>query len=224
MQLTSIPTEQTTAITDLFLAALSLGSALYLRRLRRHPGADPWKATLWTWTFGLLGVASTLGAVAHGFTLSPAAHRLFWQPLNLALGLTIALVVIGAIHDGSGPRVARRALPIMIGVGAAFFAATQFVPGTFLVFVMYEAAAMLAALVIYIYILIARRHSLPGAVLMAAGIATTLVAAAVQASRDIELRLGWSFDNNGVFHLVQIAGLLLLVAGLRTALRDPAAP
>jgi hypothetical protein len=193
-----------------------------LRRLRRHPGADRWKATVWTWTFGLLSLASALGAVAHGFTLSPAAHRLFWQPLNLALGLTIALVVVGAIHDGWGPRVARRTLPIMVGAGAAFFAATQLVPGTFLVFVMYEAVAMLAALVIYI--LIATRRSLPGAVLMAAGIVTTIVAAAVQTNHDIEFGLAWSFDNNGVFHLVQIAGLLFLVAGLRTALRDPSAP
>lgn len=217
MQLTSIPTEQTTAITDLILAALSLGAALYLGHLGRHATADHWKASLWTWTFGLLSVASALGAVAHGFTLSRAAHRLFWQPLNLALGLTIALVVVGAVHDSWGPLVARRTLPFMIGAGVAFFVATQLVPRTFLVFVLYEAIAMLVALVIYVQL--ASRRTLAGAWLMTAGIATTIIAAAVQINHGIEVTLAWRFDNNGVFHLTQMLGLLLLVAGLRTALR-----
>ena len=207
------PTEQTTAITDLILAALSLGSALYLRRYRI---ADPWKASLWAWAFALLSVASGLGAAAHGITLSLAAIRLLWQPINIALGLAIALFVVGAVYDLWGRRVARRLLPLMIGAGLAFFAVNQIVTGTFLVFLIYEAVAMLVALIIYIRI--ARSYSLPGAAFMVAGVLITVVAATFQNNHAIDLVVIWKFDHNGVFHLIQMIGVLALVAGLRAPL------
>lgn len=146
MEFIDIPTEQTTAVTDLILAATSFGSALHLRRYRI---ANPWKANLWVWAFGLLSLASALGAVAHGLKLSLATNRLLWQPLNIALGLAIALFVVGAVYDLWGRRVAGRMLPIVIGIGLAFFAVTQIVTGTFLVLVIYEVVAMLVALIIY---------------------------------------------------------------------------
>jgi hypothetical protein len=49
---------------------------------------------------------------------------------------------------------------------------------------------------------------------MAAAMAVSLAAGAIQAS-SVTVRLGWVFDHNGVFHLVQLAGLALLVVGLR---------
>ncbi len=213
MEFIDSPTEQTTAITDLILAALSLSSALYLRRYRI---ADPWKATLWAWAFVLLSLASGLGAAAHGIRLSLTAIRLLWQPINIALGLTIALFVVGAVYDLSGRRVARRLLPLMIGAGLAFFAVNQIVTGTFLAFLIYEAVAMLVALIIYARI--AFSHSLPGAALMVAGTLLTVIAAAFQNNHAIELVLIWRFDHNGVFHLIQMIAVLALVAGLRAAL------
>lgn len=213
MEFIDIPTEQTTAITDLILSILSLSSALYLLR---HRIADPWKANLWASAFGLLALSSALGVIAHGFRLNPAAIRLFWLPLNLSLGLVIALFVTGAIYDRWGLRASQRMLPIMIGIGLTFFAVTQAVSGAFLVFILYEAVAMLVALVIYVRI--TRNHSLPGAGLMVAGVFITIAAAVFQASHGIELTLLWKFDHNGVFHLVQMVGVLTIVAGLRAAL------
>ncbi len=213
MDLIDSPTEQTTAITDLILAVLSFGCALSVHRRRM---ADPWKATLWVWAFGLLSLASALGAAAHGFTLSPAVHRLLWLPLNMALGLVIALFVVGAIYDLWGLRVARRLLPILIAVGLVFFALAQIITGTFLVFLIYEAVALFLALIIYVQSAKTRGH--PGAKLMVAGVLITIIAAAFQANRSIELTLIWTFDHNGVFHLIQMSGLVALVAGLRAAL------
>ncbi|MGH8646325.1 MAG: DUF6962 family protein [Gammaproteobacteria bacterium] len=213
MEFIDNPTEQTTAITDLILAALSLSSALYLRRYRI---ADPWKVNLWAWAFALLSLASGLGAAAHGITLSLTAIRLLWPPITIALGLTIALFVVGAVYDLSGRGVARRLLRLMIGVGVAFFAINQIVTGTFRVLLIYEGVAMLVALIIYARI--ASRHSLPGAALMVAGTLITLIAAAFQNNHAIELVLIWRFDHNGVFHLIQMIGVLALVTGLRAAL------
>ena len=63
-----------------------------------------------------------------------------------------------------------------------------------------------------------------GTALVAFGVLVTLVAAGIQQS-DVSLTLIWPFDHNGVFHLVQIPGLLFMTAGIRTVLhaQDPAA-
>ena len=138
------------------------------------------------------------------------------MPLNMALGLVIALFVVGAIYDLWGLRVARRLLPILIAIGSAFFALTQIITGTFLVFLIYEGVAMFLALIIYVHSAKTRGH--PGAKLMVAGVLITIIAAAFQANRNIELTVIWTFDHNGVFHLIQMTGLVALVAGLRAAL------
>jgi hypothetical protein len=50
-------------------------------------------------------------------------------------------------------------------------------------------------------------------------IGLNIVAAALQAS-SMRITILWPFDHNGIFHLVQIAGLLTLGAGLRSSLSD----
>ena len=77
---------------------------------------------------------------------------------------------------------------------------------------------MLVALVGYTWL--ACRGKLRGAWWMAAGILVTIVAAGVQASKGISFTLIWSFDHNGVYHLIQMVGMVLLAAGLGRALRS----
>ena len=60
---------------------------------------------------------------------------------------------------------------------------------------------------------------LPGAVWMAAGILVSIVAAAIQATKSIRVNIVWQFDHNGIYHIVQIVGLVLLLAGLRLSLQ-----
>ncbi len=134
----------------------------------------------------------------------------------MALGLTVAMFVVGVIYDQWGLVATRRVLPILIAVAVAFFVVTVLVPGTFLAFIVYEAAAMLFALVVYI--LLAVRGQLTGAAVMAAGITISIIAAAVQASGAVSVTALWEFDHNGIFHLIQIVGVVVLVAGLRMAL------
>ena len=68
------------------------------------------------------------------------------------------------------------------------------------------------------YIWLAARGQLEGAWVMAAGVLITIVAAGIQASEAVFVTLIWAFDFNGIFHMVQMIGLLVLVAGLRIAL------
>jgi hypothetical protein len=87
---------------------------------------------------------------------------------------------------------------------------------SFLAFIIYEAVVMVIALVAYG--VLAVRGRLQGAGLMCAGIAVTIAAAVIQASGSVTARLVWEFDHNGLFHLVQMPGLLLLAAGLKASL------
>lgn len=68
-----IPTERTTAATDLLLAIVALGCVWLLWRCRSH---DPWKAKLWASAFAMLVVASSLGSVAHGLKMPTEINRL----------------------------------------------------------------------------------------------------------------------------------------------------
>ncbi|MEJ2481938.1 MAG: hypothetical protein P8049_02080 [Gemmatimonadota bacterium] len=211
------PTELTTAATDAVLAILAIVALAAIRRRRR---TDPWKADLWSWLLGLLAAASLLGAVAHGFELSERTTDLLWLPLYLFLGLVVALFLVAAIRDDLGEAAARRALPWMVGIGFGFFLITRVGSGSFLVFVAYEALAMLAALGFFADATIRRR--VPGAGLMTLGVGLNLGAAAIQQSPAHLSISGVPFDHNGLFHIVQMAALGVLTAGvLRGFSRSP---
>ena len=215
MRLSPEITELTTAATDAAIAVLAILILLFLQRDRT---ACPFKTGLWSLIFGLLAIGSALGAVVHGLVLPEKVWLGLWQPLYLSLGVTVALFVVAAIGDWSGEQLARRLLvPAVIG-GVFFYGMMVLLGGAFLFFVLYEALAMTTALVLYL--LVWARKRLPGAWLMAAGVGLSLAAAAVQAS-DLAVTVIWPIDHNGLFHLVQIAAMLVLAAGLRVGLRDP---
>ena len=212
MQFNSSAIELTTAATD---AILAIASAFLAAWLCCFPDHRSWKARLWAAVLGLLAVASTLGAIAHGLDLSPAWQNFLWQPLYLALGIDVALFVLGGMYDWCGERVARRLLPGAVLTGVAFYCLTLTMDGAFVVFVAYEGAAMAVALAIYVAL--AARKKSPGAGIMALAIALNIAAAALQAST-VSLTAIWTFDHNGIFHLVQMAALATLAGGLSIGL------
>jgi len=209
---TDNPTEQTTAVTNLILALMAVVAALYVYQIGWH---QPFKAYLWIGAFGLLAIAAILGALAHGIEPSEKSKKLIWHGLYLGLGLLVALFVVAAVYDIRGMVVAIWVLPAMVGIGLLFFCTTLIWPGTFMGFIFYETAAMSIALVGYLGLAITGR--LTGSWLMSVGIFVTLVAAAIQASRSVSFKLIWQFDHNGAYHLLQMVGVGLIVAGLRAA-------
>lgn len=219
MAFNPIVTELTTAATDALLAVLAL---VCIRHLAVRRSADPQKVTLWVLVLALLAVASALGAVAHGLDLSPDILWLLWQPLFLSLGLVVALFVVAAVYDGFGAAAARRLLIPALVAGGAFYLLTLVFPGTFMVFVLYEAVAMLVALALYVRLAI--RDGQKWAWLMVLGIGLNIVAAAIQASGTVRLDLGVPFDHNGVFHLVQMVAIVVLVLGVGGSLDSSGGP
>lgn len=217
MDLVGEATERTTAATD---ALLALAATFAIAMLRRHT-APSFGRAVWQAALAALVLASALGAVTHGLAMPDATRALLWQPLYLSLGVTMALFVVGAVRDWRGDRAGRRALPPMLALAGVFYAITRLTGGDFLAFVVYEATALLASLLVYLRL--ASRQRRPGAAAMAAALAVSLGAGAVQASNLGSVRLLWEFDHNGLFHLVQLLGLALMVAGLRRLL-PPVSP
>ena len=211
MKFTGIETELTTAVTDLFLALVCLiGIGLILRSgIRRTEGQ---RGAVWIGAFGLLAAAGLLGFAAHGLELSPEAERLLWQPLYLSLGWAVSLFAAGVMIDLRGSPLSRWTIAALLAAGGLFYAATLVYSGAFIVFVLYEAAALLFALGAYLHLRFRDRESY--SLWMAAGIAVSIAGAAIQASGPYSLRIVWVFDHNGLFHLVQAVGVALLIKGV----------
>lgn len=208
--LDSSAVEVGTAITNLPLVLVSLAA---MKRLHRRRSIYPFRAWVWLGMFGGLAVASGVGFFAHGFELDAAVRKLLWKSIYAALALTVACFAVGAVRDGWGVAAARRMLPGLLALGAGFFGYTTFQSGSFLPFILYEGAAMVFSLAVYATL--AARGRLAGAAWMTAGVAITLLAAVLQVTRAVTFTLVLPFDHNGVFHLVQLPGLLCLGIGLR---------
>lgn len=215
MELIGSATEQTTAATDLLLALAALAGAGYLHRLPPPSTAR----RIWVMALTAAGLASVLGAITHGLDLSEGLRDALWQPLFLLLGVTVAGFVAGAVGDRWGPRPARRLLPPLLVLAVGFYLLTRRAGGDFLVFVLFQAAGLVAALLVYLGLVRQRR---PGSGFVAAALAVSLGAGAIQADESLGARVIWAFDHNGLYHLVQLAGLALLLWGLaRTLARPP---
>lgn len=213
MDLNPLITEVTTGATDALLGLEAMTCAALIWGLDQR---NPFKVRLWCGILGLLIVASTLGAVAHGLDMSEELRNTLWQPLFLTLGLMLGLIAVAAVYDRWGANAGRRALPMAMVAGVGFYGVTVVTDGLFLVFVAYEAVAMGFALLVYSQLAV---RTQPGAALMAVGVLVTLVAAIAQQT-DWTVTLIWPLDHNGIFHLIQMPGLLLMTLGVRQSLQS----
>jgi hypothetical protein len=216
VELIASTTERTTAATDLVLALAAVAAVV---ALGRH-AAPSLARTVWQAALLSAAAGAALGAAAHGLELAPGTRELLWQPLFFLLGLTVSLFVVGAVASWRGGPAARRLLLPMVGLAVLFYLATRLTGGEFLVFVLFQAGTLLFALVVYLRL---GARGVQGAGLVAAGLAVTLAAGAVQAAEDLTLRLVWPFDHNGIYHLVQLGGLAVLTRGLMRVLPRTAA-
>jgi len=214
MEFISIPTEQTTAITDAIMGVLAVACIVYLGRAKER---NPYKTAIWQWVFVFLAFAAFIGAVAHGFEMSKATNELFWKPITFSFGMMVALFVVGVVYDLKGETAARRFLPVMAAVGIIFFIIVQVLSGYiehyFIVFIAYEAVAMLFSVSAYAWLFLARKKA--GSGWMTLGILLTMIGAVLQASGAIHFTLIWEFDHNSVYHFVQMVAVLFLVKGIK---------
>ena len=212
MRFVKDPVEKTTAATDIILALVAFGGIVFLRSLLSN-SSELWKINIWSAAIGLIGLAAALGAVAHGLVLSQTFHHRIWLVLNMALSLAVSLFVVGVVYDLWGFEISLTTLPILLTTGLGFYLTTLIYPDIFFLFIVYEVVALVFALCAYIFITIQKDQ--PGAWLMAAGILVSIIAAGIQANKSVVLTFIWRFDHNGIYHLMQVVGLMLLLMGLQ---------
>jgi len=208
------PAERTTAVTDIILALVAFGGVLLLQWSPVNAG-EPWRINIWSAAIGLIGLAAALGAAAHGLLLKTTLHNRIWLVLNMALALAVSLFVVGVINDLWSCELSRKALPFMLFAGLGFYLTTLIYPEIFFFFIVYEGLALTFALGAYLFLTVT---GAAGAGFLASGVLLSIVAAGLQARKSIVFTLIWKFDHNGIYHIVQTIGLLLLVAGLKISL------
>jgi len=213
LRLTSVEAELTTAATDALLTLVVVVGIMWLRRM---VPASP-RRSLWVRGLSLFALAGALGAFVHGFDLEPGTRQLLWQPLYLTLGSALAFFSAGAIGDWRGDAAARRSLPALLALVIAFYLLTRLSGGKFLVFVIFEALALFFALTVYARLAFLHKR---GASLVLTGLVLSLAGGALQAST-LTAHVIWEFNHNGLYHLVQLVGVVFLLAGLRGTLSVP---
>lgn len=213
MDWVNLATERTTAATDGILGILALFCAAYLLR---HRSKNPEKIRWWSGMFFSLSLASGLGAAAHGLVWTASTLATIWLVLNALLALTIALLALAVFTDYLSDSLPRWAIAVVLLSSTIFYIVTLFFPDSFLVFVLYEAVVMLWALFVYVNLAVQRK--MLGAYWMTFGILVTITAAVIQGMGPFQVDVLWVFDHNGVFHIVQLIGCLLLAAGIRISL------
>jgi hypothetical protein len=201
-------TERTTAATDALLAVVGGFGAAAVAAFQE----DPLRAGLWAWALACLGLAAAAGAIIHGFRPPSRWLGSLWGAVFVAIGLDVVLIPLAALNDLLGPGpirwIAAIGGPLLL---AGYLFAVRRRP-RFSTVVPFEAGSGAVALVIYL--MLAGKGVPPGAGWIAAGLAASLLAGGVQALFRGRVRLVWTFDHNGIFHLVQIAGIVLIVVGV----------
>jgi hypothetical protein len=215
VKFTRDPAGRTTAATDTILALVAIAGILFIRWQASDNG-DLWKLSIWSFALGSIGLAAALGFVAHGWVLSQTSHHRIWLTLNATLALAVSLFVVAVVYDLWGLTASLRTLPIMLTAGLGFYLATLLYPGVFFLFIVFESLSLFFAFAAYVFLAV--RGDLNGAGLMAAGVMLSIIAAGFQAAKSIEVDVVWKFDHNGIYHIVQMVGLLFLFAGLRCSL------
>jgi hypothetical protein len=201
--------EPATFLTDVALAALSIGCAAALGRRARASGSDAvgWFAA----TLTAVGVAALAGAVAHGLgpEMPPRAADALWRATLYAGGLMgfclIASSAAAALRGSARSAVCVAALVELIVFAAVVSAEPEF---RWLIVDYGVAIAATAAL----HLLRLRRGDRPGAFWILAGLGVSVAAALAQRSG---FALHRHFNHNDLYHVVQMLGTWLLYRGGR---------
>lgn len=195
--------EPTTTLTDYALAALAAVLALRLLRGASVPGRAA--ARLLAASFAATAAAALTGGTYHGFApyLSGPAHEGLWSVTYSLIGLASTLLTASALFAvaGAGWR------PVVLAASALRYAAylVFLLPRRAFRFVVYDYALTLAVAAVAT-LLLARRGAGEAARWLGAAVVVSLLGALVQRSG---FALHPHFNHNDLFHVVQMAGLVL---------------
>ncbi len=184
--------EPTTALTDFLMAVVAFVLAA------RTIGA-------WRFAFLFTGIAALAGGVYH---TSPTV--VVWKITVMSVGLATFFLIAAAARA----TVSRHAASVLVGIAGVQFvlyAAWMTTHDDFIYVIADYGSGLICVAVLY---LIAFREMPRAAKLVLASIAVAVIGAAVQASG---FTLHRHFNHNDLYHVIQIASLLLLYRGARAS-------
>ena len=184
--------EPMTLLTDYLLAAVSAWLAWRLRGLQ--PRARHW----WSIAFALLALGAVLGGTWHGLLHS----ALLWKATLLCVGVASFAMVAGSAFATFSGR-ARDAVLWIAGAKLVFYWWWMLGHDEF-IYVVLDTGIAFAA--------IAAMHLWRWNGWIVAGVVVSVGAALVQASG---VRLHAHFNHNDLYHVIQIAAMLLFYRGAR---------
>ena len=208
--------EPTTMITDYLLCALAVVLGLRLWRAGRASGETT--VQLWGASFLTTAVAAFVGGTAHGFAamLGITGQMVLWKLTVWSIGLTAFQLLAATAHAALGGTT-RRVVLALAALQLVVFVVWMIRHEAFIWVIADYLPAVLVALVLQLRLCLRHR---PGAGWLIAGLLTTLVGAAVQASG---FALHPSFNHNDLYHVIQMAATVMLYCGALLA-RDLSQP
>jgi hypothetical protein len=197
--------EPATLLTDYVLAGVTAWLAWSLFRARGGQRAR----ALWALAFAALALAAALGGTWHGFAPSFAAIAvvLVWKATVLCVGVgSFGMLAGSAMSTTAGN--ARKALLAVAAAKLAVYSAWM-VGHSEYIYVIADTGTALV-LVAALHLRSAARDRASRWIL--AGVGVSVLAAGVQASG---FALHRNFNHNDLYHVIQIAAMILFYAGAR---------
>lgn len=207
--------EPMTMLTDYALGAVSAVLGWRLHREARDERAR----TCWALAFGAAAVSALLGGTHHGLAavMGRAAYDLSWKVTVFAIGLFSFGMMAGSVLATTRGAV-RTGLLALAGMQLAVYTAWMLTNDAYRYVVLDTAIAMSAMLLLHGWSAATRADKASYWALV--GIAVSAAAAAVQFYR---VALHEHFNHNDLYHLIQIAGVVLFFRGGKL-LRDRNGP
>lgn len=211
MNIISIQTEQTTSITDVFLAVICfIFFALFFVRFNKTKNS---LLFVWSLIFLLLFTASFFGAVLHGFVLGESIKYLLWIPIKLSIAISISLFASASYCDMRNFSPKGSLVVLFILTAVCFYTIDLFTDSKHFVLILFQLWALVFSGAVYFYLSLSRNSI--KTIFMISGIFITMIASLIQYSDSIWINCLWEFDHNGIYHLVQIPGLFLFFFGVK---------
>ena len=188
--------EPVTTLTDYALGGVTAWLAVLLYRKNSSIACR-----LWTLAFAALALTAILGGTFHGFRIP-----WLWKPTVLAIGVASFGMLAGSAYTTTTGTV-RRVLLAAALLKLGFYEVWMLGHDDFIYVVADTASAMLAVAALHLLDL-----DNPATRWILGGVAVSLIAAGIQAGR---LALHEHFNHNDLYHVLQIAAMLLYYAGVK---------
>jgi len=202
--------EPTTAATDYLIMVFAwwFGGRLF------HLQGDSANSAIrfWGLAFIFIGLGAVFGGTSHGLAtyLGERADFYIWKTTVYAVGLSMLFAVAGTIVATPLGNAMRKTLHILNVTAFAIYATWMLGHSAFVYVIYHYVPAMITIALLQVLVYVRQRSS--GPLWLIAGVVITLCGAIIQQSG---LTIHEYFNNNDLYHLIQIVGLILLYRGAR---------